>query len=378
MLENCLNNMKNDFLDKKRFLEKKYYFNKKFKIKSNKKLINLKDYNNNFLNFKNNLKNFRSILNISNFYSYDLDNQFTLFEINNIYYLIAIDEDRISLKLFELNIFTHIKTYKNMHLNNILCIRYYKKENKNIFITSSCDDSVKVFLIKNNLKMNIIIHIKNIYGFNNSYFNTYLICSVIMLTHKNKDYIIISNRYASYLKVYNLKGNICKDKFCEHNLNGDTYYIQHYYEKNKNYIIKCNNNLDSITSFDFETGKMYKYYINKFARNCVIKNINNKTLLFFAEYWESFIYIIDFHKGNLINLITLKDNPMLNLVLLWNNDYLLATADDNQIHVIDINKKIEVIKLKNSKKIFNLDKIKINNIEYLFTEDLIGNIIIWK
>ena len=107
--------MKNDFLDKKRFLEKKYYFNKKFKIKSNKKLINLKDYNNNFLNFKNNLNNFRSILNISNFYSYDLDNQFTLFEINNIYYLIAIDEDRISLKLFELNIFTHIKTYKNMH-----------------------------------------------------------------------------------------------------------------------------------------------------------------------------------------------------------------------------------------------------------------------
>ena len=84
MLENCLNNMKNDFLDKKRFLEKKYYFNKKFKIKSNKKLINLKDYNNNFLNFKNNLNNFRSILNISNFYSYDLDNQFTLFEINII------------------------------------------------------------------------------------------------------------------------------------------------------------------------------------------------------------------------------------------------------------------------------------------------------
>ena len=107
----------------------------------NKNLILTKEYK----NFNTNPNNLNLIYEINDSHSSNRDNQFILFKSNfNKNFLIYINKDKVSLTCFDLDT-KNIKEYKNIHSKTILSLRYYKKEKKDLILTSSLDNSVKLY-----------------------------------------------------------------------------------------------------------------------------------------------------------------------------------------------------------------------------------------
>ena len=82
--------------------------------------------------------------------------------------------------------------------------------------------------------------------------------------------------------------------------------------------------------------------------------------IFFAKYDSNLIFVYDFHEGNLINKIELKDNLKLFCVLMWNEEILLCGGEDKKIHIINIENKNEINNgLEGHENwVFSLKKIK--------------------
>ena len=332
---------------------------------------------NNNLNFNKNPSTLQSFLTIEKTFSDYKDNQFIVFSsLNNKSYLIYINEDKISLKLCSLNSF-EIKEFPNIHLKTIQCIKYYRNKNKDIIITSSKDNSIKIFDF-NNCNLMCLIQIKNV-GDYDDYNENYWIYSLVMITIKDYNYIITSNFWDSYLKIFNFQGQLIEDNFCKHDDKSHTFFINYYYNKKKNkyYFIKNNGHPSSVTSY-YENSQKFHTYNKVFAYNNIIYENENVTYLILANRFT--LYIYDFFKADLLNSISFKEEHELLCTLLWNNKYVIAGGADTNLYVIDIQKGILIksYNLPHNNDIFTLDKIIIDNKEYLLSQDLDGYIKIWK
>jgi WD40 repeat protein len=332
--------------------------------------------NNNFY-FYNNPSELKSFLTLKNTFSDYKDNQFIVFScLNNKSYLIYINEDKVSLNCCNLLSF-EIKEFKNLHLKLIQCIKYYRNKNKDIIITSSKDNNVKIFYFDDG-NLNCITQIKNV-GDNDDYNENFWIYSLLMITINNYNYIITSNFWDSYLKIYDLKGNLIENNFCKHNDKSHTFYINHYYNKktNKHFFIKNNGHPSSVKAYT-QNSKEFNTYNKVFAYNNIIYENNNITYLIFSNRFT--VYIYDFFKADLLNAIAIGGENELLCTLLWNEKYIISGSSNTNLYIINI-KNGQLIKTYNNchnNDIYSLDKIRCDNKFYLFTQDLDGDIKIWK
>ena len=301
------------------------------------------------------IKNLNSI-------SYSLDNQFTIFTSNNIKKYLISFKDETSLDIFCLNDLSLKLSVSNIHKDTILCIKHFTKKRKDYVATSSKDNSIKIFEFTEKEEFNLIMEIKNVSDnqINNNIF------SFLIFTSLNEDDILISSCYDdNCLKLFKLEdknalvinNNFCVDK-------KGVQYIEKYIDNknNKIFIITSNNYLFNpcVKSYNFDDGSEYHTYNNVFADNVEIYEINNILTIFFAKYDSNLIFMYDFHEGNLLNKIELKDNLKLFCVLLWNEEILLCGGEDKKIHIIDIENKNEINNGLEGHEdwVFSLKKIK--------------------
>ena len=294
--------------------------------------------------------------------SYSLDNQFTIFTSNNIKKYLISFKDETSLDIFCLNDLSLKLSVSNIHKDTILCIKHFTKKRKDYLATSSKDNSIKIFEFTEKEELNLIMEIKNVSDnqINNNIF------SFLIFTSLNEDDILISSCYDdNCLKLFKLEdknalvinNNFCVDK-------KGVQYIEKYIDNknNKIFIITSNNYLFNpcVKSYNFDDGSEYHVYNNVFADNVEIKEINNILSIFFAKYDSNLIFMYDFHEGNLINKIELKDNLKLFCVLMWNEEILLCGGEDKKIHIIDIENKNEINNGLEGHEdwVFSLKKIK--------------------
>ena len=115
-------------------------------------------------------------------------------------------------------------------------------------------------------------------------------------------------------------------------------------------------------------------------KNFQLKRIKNIVFLFTSAKNEIFQY--DFHQGILNKKITFHDNNIkLNMILIWNENYIFSSSENNQIFLFDINKGILIKQYKHNKKnnlsVYGLKSINIKNKKYLISQGK-DRIIIWK
>ena len=301
------------------------------------------------------IKNLNSI-------SYSLDNQFTIFTSNNIKKYLISFKDETSLDIFCLNDLSLKLSVSNIHKDTILCIKHFTKKRKDYVATSSKDNSIKIFEFTEKEEFNLIMEIKNVSDnqINNNIF------SFLIFTSLNEDDILISSCYDdNCLKLFKLedkKALVINNNFCVDKKG--VQYIEKYIDNknNKIFIITSNNYLFNpcVKSYNFDDGSEYHVYNNVFADNVEIYEINNILTIFFAKYDSNLIFMYDFHEGNLLNKIELKDNLKLFCVLLWNEEILLCGGEDKKIHIIDIENKNEINNGLEGHEdwVFSLKKIK--------------------
>ena len=286
-------------------------------------------------------------------FSFDLFNQFCVISSKNKCLLVYKDKKNLEYIDLKKNSISEII---NVHNDNIISIRHFKKNKDNLIVTSSYDNCVKVFNVKN---WDLLLNIENV-GDNKDY----NINSILIIEDNDSNSNIISSNYNDpYLKLFSFKGEFIK-KFC--NCGNGVVFIDFYKENNDIFIITCGN---TISSFNYENGELYQKYKEIETTNCLIKNINGIVSLIFAESYSYKIYVYDFHEGTLFNIIKLNKNIQLNCLCFWNYDYLISGGEDNKIYIIDY-KKHKIIKslVGHIKSVYNVMKFKLDDEDYLISQ----------
>ena len=320
--------------------------------------------------------NLNSFLNIESDCSWAND-QFCVFEtLKKEFYLIF--RINFKIKCFNLEKMNQINEF-DIFKKQITCIRHYNKIIKNKDLILICIvNEIKIYDFYDNLK--------NIVTIDNKKHIIYLLYnSAFLYNNLNKNYIIVSNFNEKYLELFDFKGNLIKN-ICYDNKKG-VHFIDIYYDDqiNKTFIItnKGFNNKFEICSYIFENENENFYNCfksNNYMKNFQLKRIKNIVFLFTSAKNEIFQY--DFHQGILHKKITIHDNNIkLNMILIWNENYIFSSSENNQIFLFDINKGILIKQYKHNKKnnlsVYGLKTINIKNKKYLISQGK-DRIIIWK
>jgi hypothetical protein len=334
------------------------------------------------------------------------DNQFCLFNSVDkkilLVYITGKNEDiKNCLGYYDLET-SEDTIIEKVHEKNILCVRHYVKNNEDLILTTSYDNSLKILNVTQKWKCEV--HIKKI-GENEGFDNNYYLYSASLLTlenknddNKNEHFIIVTSYNDDEIKIYNYETKklikTINDKYGYIFL--DTYYDE---KLNKNYII-CSKYIDSETNengeeeefikiFDFNTKEIY-LEIKKFAQNVIIRKISNyneentqvqqnesienynkDVSLIFAS--NNSIYVYDFYTKESILNIDISNAKHLHCVCLWNKNYIIVGGDkkDNKIHIINLDRKKETQTI-NGYNIYTFAKIKDEekNIEKLYCQEL--------
>ena len=286
-------------------------------------------------------------------FSFDIYNQFCVLSSKNKCLLVYKNKKNLEFIDLKKNSISEIIS---VYDDNIITIRYFKKNKDNLIITSSYDNCIKIFNVKN---WDLLVNIENV-GDNKDY----NINSVLLIEDNDSNSNIISCNYNdSYLKLFSFKGEFIK-KFC--NCGNGVVFIDFYKENSDIFIITCGN---TISSFNYENGQLYQKYKEIETTNCLIKNINGIVSLIFAESYANKIYVYDFHEGTLFNIIKLNKSIQLNCLCFWNYDYLISGGEDNKIYIIDY-KKNKIVKtlVGHIGSVYTVLKFKLDEEEYLISQ----------
>jgi len=289
------------------------------------------------INKKKKEKEVKELLIIKDSYSkFKFINIFVSFKsINNeILYLVYTNEQK---SLIFYNLIDNIKMneIKNSHPTNINNIRYFiDKINNRDLILSISFGNLKIWNINSECIANI---------------NEKTILTACLLNNNNENYIIsITKNLTATLrnramKAYNLNGILVKEIdlapiFGLDNLPSKG-FIDCYYDINysKNYIILCNDY--SSFSFDYNEQKIYqeyKEYYNSYERYTIIKVEKDRVKLI-ESIKAGKINIWDFHSGEFLSAIYVKDNYFLYDICLWKDNYLFIGCSNNTIKLLDLN-----------------------------------------
>ena len=282
-----------------------------------------------------------------------LDNQFTLFKSFYDNYIVAyfynnMNEKDYSIVCYDFINKKNINEFKHAHNKRILCIRHYFLNEKDVLITSSYDNSIKLWNVYEKEK---ILSIENAHD-NIHFYNYFRVNSVCLIVQKNKEndnknnmkkiknindeFNIVSSCVEDpYLKIWNSKGKLINKFICN-----DVYYVDWIHDNRKDVsFIICGSNKKSF-SFNLLTNSLYKIYKkekNESNHESLLVTEINKILCLIESSFNGFVNIFHFHKGSLLKEIYLG-NISIRGMCLWNENYLLVSGSD-YIHLLDIKEK---------------------------------------
>ena len=241
-------------------------------------------------------------------------NRFCIFKSVNDdeFYIIYISNPINGLISYNLIDYKIINKIKNAHDKKIVDIRHFgDKINKNDVILSAT--------IYSNIKLWNFTHWECLLNLETIYSKGYMY-STCFLTENNLNYIITCHctSHCEPIKVYDFYGNNIKEIF---ESNEEAFYVDSYYdiELSKTFLITCNKGF--IKSYDFKNNILFQKYFDEeqtkvdFYRDIIIysdeKLIKLIKLISPKNYF--YIRIWDFHKGNILDKIELKNNRILSI-----------------------------------------------------------------
>lgn len=275
-----------------------------------------------------------------------LVNEFVCFEsIFNqnlcVYFINDSFMKKFNIETFDLDSNQIINTINHAHDKNINCIKHYVLNKKDVVITSSIDNSIKIWdvlLLKNLICIENAHNKKNFLGY---FINS--ICIFFPLNF-NEKFIISSCVHDEKLKLWNLNGKFIKEFCNKKGINFIETFIDH--KENKNFIIASSNEFSY--SFEFENGNLYNIYTknkNNLAEHYYLivsemkmNNFDDKKIFVLIENCDNgFINIYDFHSGSFLKEIFCGKKIDLMGMILWNRKYLFC-AGESKIILIDLEK----------------------------------------
>ena len=330
----------------------------------------------------NNSKSFPNLINssitlIKDAYGYyEMDNIFIVFNsINNISHIIYVKENNtiVDYNLNEQKVITEIKKAQERIITNF---NHYldKIIKRDLIMSISAEDCrIKLWNLKN---WECILYLKDIYQ-NGCLF------SACFINDKNNNYIAASNCADSsgFIKIYNFKGEKIKEI---DNYKDETYFIDTYYEQNKDKIYIITGNKGFVKSYDYYSNNLYhKYYDNDLNKthDSAIVNVNkenNEIINLVDSCQNGFIGIWNFHLGILLHKINIGYN-YLEGICMWDDNYLFVGGGDNSIKLIEIENEIIIKSLTgHNENVLAIKKID----HYKYGESLIsqgndGTIKLW-
>ena len=272
---------------------------------------------------------------------------FSLFKSVKGDIILAWATDEKTIELYDLKKEIPIKTIKDAHKNDIYCCKHYvdTKTNQDLLISSSYENSIKVWNIENTDAPIVSLDKPHNCGF---------IFSCCILSHEkmNENYIL-SSADNDAIKVFDFNGKFVKEGI---KFNGYINLISTYYDKKEDKFLVIDANSRNIEVFDFnDLSKTYKYF--KLKIDCVhsyfiIHETENQVQLIDSNM-NGFIHIWDFHTAECLKSISI--NTSVNGICLWDKQYLITTGKNKEIKVVDL----EEGKIVRSIKAHNKDSISV-------------------
>lgn len=263
------------------------------------------------------------------------------------------------------------KKIDNAHREFITLIRHFISISfpKDLILSCSCyNGNIKIWAVEN---WQLLFDKSQIYSSGEIY-------SACLLFKTNDFFVVTSSESESeYIKVFAKNTSLAKEI---NNSKDNTYFIDIYFdkEKNKNYIIDAN--YKNIKSFDYESNQVYQTYVDNtdsttkkcYYKGFIVFGVTNQTKLIGINDL-GIVNVWDFNNGEILLKITDCLNIPLNCLCLWNEQFLLAGGNDNYLKVFDLinGKLVQNLKSNNDGKygINSIIKIRGDNLgECLVTQ----------
>lgn len=317
-------------------------------------------------NNKNSLKvKFLFDISTNAFSIYDIDNSFLIFKsLKDITYLLYPTKN--SIIIYNLNKQQVQSELKNSNEDLICCLRHCTYSNKDIIMTVSYNNKIKlwdIFSWENILTLNNI-NIKN---------NLYSAC---FLNYNNQAYIVSSNgsfdidieEKVEKIKIFDFKGTKIKEI---NDSESNTFLIDTYYDKNKSKCYIITGNLNYIISYDYENNSLYHKYVNGSSYgqhvSFIVYEKESLTIIIDSCNNDKFIRIWDFHTGFILNKINTFEEGIFGTSLF----------DESYLFIGCMSGVIKCINLKTGVIIHNLmgHENRVNSVKTLF-HPIYGNCLI--
>ena len=275
-------------------------------------------------------------------------NTFEVFKSKeNILFLIYINQNN-SIISYDLIRNQKINEIKKAHSSLITNLHYcYDKKNKIdlILSISFTDNTIKLWNMNN---CSLLLNLANIN-------NDGLLKTACFLKTKDHIYIVSSNFNYNYsfnnepIKIFNLDGQKIKEIKDSKDI---TFFIDTFYDDNINKYYIFTGNSGNAKAYDYEENIIYKRFSEKDKIYRVYHNIiinkNGNIIQFIALSNDNYIRIWNFHSGDLLKSIYVKNDNILSYnmlfsIYIWNNDYLFVSSSDESLKLIEI-KNGEIVK----------------------------------
>lgn len=278
-----------------------------------------------------------------------IDGVFSTFESFKNEFLVVYDTPKFSLEIYDLKLEKVTKTIPNAHTANIFIVRHYPEiiRRRDLIITSSEDKSVKIWNAED--KSNVVT-ISNVHK--NGVYSACILTDIF----EGKSYIV-SSAYTENTKVWDFSGKYVRD--LEEQF---TYFLNWWFDSTfkKYYIVNANDK--DVKVFDFATGALFNSYksdVQVWHISALVAETNGSTVLIESDGLGN-IRVWDFYKASLLKLIKSPTNgTQLRGICLWNDQYVLASGSDWNIHLFDIKNETYVKKFSSHKStVCTLNKIE--------------------
>lgn len=278
-----------------------------------------------------------------------IDGVFTAFESFKNEFLIVWDTPKYSLEVYDCKLEKVTKSIPNAHTANIFIVRHYPEaiRKRDLIITSSEDKSVKIWNADD--KSNVVT-IANVHK--NGVYSACILTDVF----EGKSYIV-SSAYTENTKVWDFSGKFVRD--LEEQF---TYFLTWWFDSTfkKYYIVNANDK--DVKVFDFATGALFNSYksdVQVWHISAFVTESNGQTLLIESDGLGN-VRVWDFYKASLMKLMKSPTNgTQLRGICLWNDQYVLASGSDCNIHLFDIKNETYVKKYSSHKStVCTLNKIE--------------------
>ena len=268
----------------------------------------------------------------------EIDNTFEVFYSYEKILCLVYSTNKKTIVSYNLLIKRKMLEIKNAHDCYITNFRHYFDENnqRNLILSvSGSDNNLKVW---NFINWECLINIRKVNKKGS-------LDSACILNYNNKLYIITSNNYeqendlekSEQIKIFDFNGN--KEKEIEYSDCKTFFILTHCDDNSKiNYITTGNEGY--IKSYDYNNNKLYHIYYkeenNEPHFSLIVKRYESNTKII-ESCWDNNIRVWDFHKGTLIEKISM-----------YKSLHGICLLDD--IHLcVGCGKRIKIVNIENGK-----------------------------